>query len=499
MKGQKDSLEIKKERLLNALAKASISNGNKNLMFDEWMSLFSGKYISLKALIYALSIKMPEIITLALEQLSVVLLPDYSKNPLNKSSVLSVLGSSGLSKTEIKSILKEEGIEYSALPKKATHLLLGRNLKEQELYLLTEKIGSVTLLTEEIFFDFCKISRSEDFNNPEAIVQMLLHDDDTNVELGIELMKSNASPKDFLTELYALFLYSENKNIISSCEKLLKIYGSAIFKSRMNKVRKEILTPEFESWLKKSGLKLSTFYRVAYLKDPRAHSFFNRAISLMDEKELNQFLDEAIRCWAFDTRPQHISVPAEVDFERFAPKIYSFHSLKELTINIQPHKFLTLLPKGISALDSLEKLIIIPSLHEFPSELQKLTNLKSLFLNSVQIKNMDNFFSKGFTKLEFLKLHLCRLNRLPVGIGNLSQLKVLDIGGGDLTELSSELRMLKNLEELNIENNKFRELPEILFLMTWLKKLKIKNRWSDIEKRNIEALKLSLPNCEIIY
>jgi Leucine-rich repeat (LRR) protein len=101
--------------------------------------------------------------------------------------------------------------------------------------------------------------------------------------------------------------------------------------------------------------------------------------------------------------------------------------------------------------------------------------------------------------LEYLKLHLCRLDKLPKGIGNLKSLRVLDLSGGDLKELSAEISMLKNLSELNLENNKFKEMPDILYLMSGLKKLRLKNRWSDQEQRNIETLKLSLASCDISF
>jgi Leucine-rich repeat (LRR) protein len=113
--------------------------------------------------------------------------------------------------------------------------------------------------------------------------------------------------------------------------------------------------------------------------------------------------------------------------------------------------------------------------------------------------NLDNVFSRGFEKLEYLKLHLCRLDKLPKGIGNLKSLRVLDLSGGDLKELSAEISMLKNLSELNLENNKFKEMPDILYLMSGLKKLRLKNRWSDQEQRNIETLKLSLASCDISF
>jgi Leucine-rich repeat (LRR) protein len=348
-----------------------------------------------------------------------------------------------------------------------------------------------------LFFDFCKEIRSFDADNPDAIRQLMRHEDDINVEIALELMKSTASPKDFISEIFGIFLISKNDELVAKAEKLLKVYGSAQLKSRLSKVKKDMMNSDFEVWMRDAGVNAGHFYRLAYLKDPRFVSYFNRAVQFLKADELDLFLDDAIRCWAFSSKPQHISVPSDVDFERFAPKIYQCHGLKELTINIQNYNFLKKLPIGISALTDLESLIITPSLAEFPLELQKLPKLKSLFINAVQMINLDNVFNRGFEKLEYLKLHLCRLDRLPKGIGNLKSLRVLDLSGGDLKELSAEISMLKNLSEFNIENNKFKEMPEILYLMSGLKKLKMRNRWSDQELRNIETLRLSLGSCEI--
>ncbi len=502
MKGYlQDSSQQKTERLKKAIAKTPFSQGTTTTMFDQWFDLLCDRKRDFEtdALLYALAIKYPELNDNANERLSDKLTVAFNAATLEEKGCIHVMGNTGLKKTEIKNILKELNIAYSTISEKATHILLGKSLSEEELSLVLENKGKWILLTEPIFFDFCKIARAEGFDNPEAINQLLLHEDEINVELGLELLKSNASPKDFLTEIFGIYLFSKNKELITKAEKLLKVYGSVSLKGKMTKIAKEILTPEFDNWLTAAGLNIGNFYRIAYLKDSRVVSYFNKAIPMLNEQGLDRFLDEAISRWAFSSRPQHVSVPSEVDFERFAHKVYQFGGLKELTVNIQSQKHLKIFPKGISTLSELQSLIIAPSLIEFPLELQKLTKLKSLFLNTVFMSTLDHAFARGFEKLEYLKLHLCRLDRLPKGIGNLQQLKVLDISGGDLVELSPELRQLKNLEELNLENNKFKELPEILFLMTQLKKLKIRNRWTESEIRNIEALKHSLPDCEIIY
>jgi Leucine-rich repeat (LRR) protein len=494
-----DSLLQKTERLRKALIKTSFAAQHISQMLEEWNALLDNKKYSfgITPLLYALAIRYPELNALANEKLGLALMSDYLKNPVQKDSVLSVIGNCGLNKTEIKEILKESDVKYSTVPGKATHLLLGRSLSEDELAIVLENMPGRTLLNESIFFDFCKEIRSFDSANPNAIRQLMMHDDDVNVEIALELMKSTSSPKDFISEIFAIYVVSKNDNLIANAEKILKVYGSAQLKSRLSKVRKDKLQIDFEEWMTNSGINTGHFYRLAYLKD-RYLPYFNRAVQLLKADELDKFLDDAIRCWAFSSRPQHISVPPDVDFERFAPKIYQCLGLKELTINIQNNNFLKKLPQGISALNDLESLIITPSLAEFPVELQRLPSLKSLFINTVQMTNLDNIFSRGFEKLEYLKLHLCRLDKLPKGIGSLKSLRVLDISGGDLKELSPEISLLKNLKELNLENNKFKEMPEILYLMNGLKKLKMKNRWSEQEQRNIETLKMSLSDCEII-
>jgi Leucine-rich repeat (LRR) protein len=496
-----DSLIQKTARLEKALTKTSFAAQHIIQMQAEWEALLINKKnaYSVTPLLYALAIRYPELNALAAEQLESALQSDYLKCPLQSGSTVSIIGNSGLTKTEIKNILKESEVKYSTVPENSTHLLIGRSLSESELTLILELREGRTLLDERIFFDFCSAIRSFDTDNPDAIRQLMMHEDDINVEIALELMKSTASPKDFIAEIFGIYFISKNENLIEKSEKLLKVYGSAQLKSRLSKIKKDALNSEFDQWLREAGINIGHFYRLAYLKDPRHISYFNKAVQLLKSDELDRFLDNAIRCWAFSARPQHISVPSDVDFERFAPKIYQCYGLKELTVNIQNYNFLKKLPPGIAALNQLESLIITPSLAEFPLELQKLPNLKSVFINAVQMTNLDNVFSRGFEKLEYLKLHLCRLDKLPKGIGNLKSLRVLDLSGGDLKELSAEISMLKNLSELNLENNKFKEMPDILYLMSGLKKLRLKNRWSDQEQRNIETLKLSLASCDISF
>jgi hypothetical protein len=164
-------------------------------MNNEESNAFKKYSFGITPLLYALAIRYPELNALANEKLGLALMSDYLKNPVQKDSVLSVIGNCGLNKTEIKEILKESDVKYSTVPGKATHLLLGRSLSEDELAIVLENMPGRTLLNESIFFDFCKEIRSFDSANPNAIRQLMMHDDDVNVEIALELMKSTSSPK----------------------------------------------------------------------------------------------------------------------------------------------------------------------------------------------------------------------------------------------------------------------------------------------------------------
>jgi hypothetical protein len=120
----------------------------------------------------------------------------------------------------------------------------------------------------------------------------MMHDDDVNVEIALELMKSTSSPKDFISEIFAIYVVSKNDNLIANAEKILKVYGSAQLKSRLSKVRKDKLQIDFEEWMTNSGINTGHFYRLAYLKD-RYLPYFNRAVQLLKADELDKFLDDA--------------------------------------------------------------------------------------------------------------------------------------------------------------------------------------------------------------
>jgi Leucine-rich repeat (LRR) protein len=72
-----------------------------------------------------------------------------------------------------------------------------------------------------------------------------------------------------------------------------------------------------------------------------------------------------------------------------------------------------------------------------------------------------------------LVINRCTLKVLPVNIGLMEALKVLDLSSNALEELPWSIVLLKRLETLNLSDNLFRRLPKIVCSLRGLGKLNV--------------------------
>ena len=100
--------------------------------------------------------------------------------------------------------------------------------------------------------------------------------------------------------------------------------------------------------------------------------------------------------------------------------------------------------------------------------------------------------------LEELHIIKSSLRELPVEIGELSHLRVLNIlGGGKLKSVPVSIGRLENLEELNFFRNSLSTLPNSISKLSKLKILNlIENKFSSEERERIRKM---LPNCKVKF
>jgi Leucine-rich repeat (LRR) protein len=506
-----DSPNQHQEQLKESLQRAfEKQEATDSAALAHWMQILLTPYnptLPTTHLLHALTAKHHILNAKSIEWLTQRFEAIYRAKPLIKNRVLTIIGTIHSNKNDLKKSLKSAEISYTTtIDETLTHVLVGHRLKMEEFEQLSTVAEDIVRLTEPMFIQF-QSGLSETFLTGDAVeaaqiqqvAELLLHEDEANIEIGLNLLKSGGVPPELISELFIIYRFSSNTKHSKFAQKLLKIHGSVALQELMPKLKKNWWSLQYEDWLKQTELVPCKIYQYAYLQEPGNHNLLQKAIDSTPATAMTAFLYQAMAKWTLYGEPESISIPAELDFETHKDLIYRQQSLKSIYVDVRAHHRIKTLPKGISQLVNLEKLTIKTALHEFPKEVQQLPALKYLDLNMLSIRELKDIFDSGFQNLQTLFMRQMRIHELPFGIGNLAQLKYLDLQGGDIKALPPDFRQLKNLEELNLNMNRFQTVPDVLFLMPQLKKLHISAYWPEKEIRNLELLREALPDTKVIF
>ena len=116
------------------------------------------------------------------------------------------------------------------------------------------------------------------------------------------------------------------------------------------------------------------------------------------------------------------------------------------------------LPKSLSEMDVLECLGITgDNINRLPDSMADLQNLKQLFLNldlekTLSLKRFPDCICNS-KQLEHLTFLACELEVLPDWLGELSQLKSLNVSHNSLTDMPISLVQLEGLGNLDLTYN----------------------------------------------
>lgn len=157
------------------------------------------------------------------------------------------------------------------------------------------------------------------------------------------------------------------------------------------------------------------------------------------------------------------------NFSLFAQEDGEYYSLEEaLAAN----------PQDVRSLDLSEE-----TFQTLPNSLKTFTKLKELSINSLELEDLGDFWS-AFPELEYLDLDDNEISSLPPSFTKLQKLKTLYLADNKLSEEAlSQIAQLKQLEELNLSNNK------TLTNANWNALASLQNL------KTIELLQLNLKTC----
>lgn len=137
-------------------------------------------------------------------------------------------------------------------------------------------------------------------------------------------------------------------------------------------------------------------------------------------------------------------------------------------------------PDFIVELKNLEKLSLENNhIENVPKHIGRLRKLKELYLGGNNLNDLP--FMETLSKLKILYLNDNNFSKIPKHIGALIDLQVLSFANtkdqateesprNNISEITNDLKRLVNLEQLNLNDNKIRFIPELVFAK-W-KKLK---------------------------
>jgi len=183
------------------------------------------------------------------------------------------------------------------------------------------------------------------------------------------------------------------------------------------------------------------------------------------------------------------------DIEEIPRNLTGLENLKYLNVS---HNYITEIPDSINELKSLKSLIVddsdiseisenikdLKNLEELaislynttlPESIKELKNLKTLTYRTSETKGVQEFpeILKVLTNLEELNLENQNIGKIPDYIKEFKKLKKLYLSDNVITEIPESLAELESLEVLDLYNNDIKELPEFLNSMKNLKDFNI--------------------------
>lgn len=425
----------------------------------------------------------------------------FDKNGLSSGDTLVALGKATLPKNEIRSILKENGVNYQTkIDAQTTHILVG-NSGITDYSLLSDK--EHTLVSQQAFQQYVNtikkpyLLEQENKNSFDHLSGLLLSQNLENQSLGIELLQGGGTPKELLTELFIVFKFSEDKKIAAKAKKLLSANASKEIleklKLRINlKIVKDYYKTEnkLERLTEGTSLEVWKIAQYAYryrpkvwapkvplgLKNAPKDIAINFLVEVVRAMSSNSYTIEPNLLPHIQLLYQNCTFLKDIKFHRIAQNI-----------------------DGISSLTQLEKITyyFVKDAH-IPNDLYLLPNLKSIRLTQTYSKNwaslltqlsqittfkklsiwhsMETGLHPDISKIQQLEHFVCNRTLLSTqSIAVLAQLPHLKYLNLDTTSehLDDRYLALENLEALSFHNETIYQVTPRIAEFKYLKSLRL--------------------------
>nr|MBK9653711.1 leucine-rich repeat domain-containing protein [Bacteroidota bacterium] len=160
--------------------------------------------------------------------------------------------------------------------------------------------------------------------------------------------------------------------------------------------------------------------------------------------------------------------------------------------------FLILSASKVNAQVTLDSSMIKKEYSNLEEALKEPENVFRLNLSNQNFKMPSDSIWMKFINLEYLSLKNDHLKVIPLGLGNLKKLSVLDLSGNDFQVLPPSFSNLENLTELFLNDEKKIDFNTSLMIISKLPNLRILHLENDNLKSMPQSL-LSFSHLEKLY
>ncbi len=377
--------------------------------------------IPLISLFKALSIKFPPIQEIALNYLLKAEKRELKKNPIQKSSGITILGNTQTKKTEFKQRITKLGLTYATkITAKTTHVILAKGAKN---YDNCDKEGLV-FISEQSFHNFLKkadtLYLEEDTaseHDIENLRALLTAKDPDSVALGVEMLKSMGVPQDLITELCLVvkngFIPSKTR---TKARKILMLNCSDNLKEQFSIYKKLFISPSINTDARFFGYHITSFgYEteldlskvglyiakqvgkydpifLKYIKDSDLHFEFLEQCFETGEKFTVSTETFSDLSYLFKVKRQmNLWVNSMEDYEFLKEK---FHKLKLMSLNLY-NLPITELPPNLDKIKTLYTLQIPKTkIAEFPKELEAMRHIRNVYVADNAFTDDESSFNQ---------------------------------------------------------------------------------------------------------
>ena len=327
-------------------------------------------------------------------------------------------------------------------------------------------------------------------SDQRKILELLTHDDEENVVLGLSLLETLIQDKESLYTILNFFVPPKKMSDLESglyefCHEHRILYWML-----------GRLASWGETWVHEIE-ELELDYEYIELIEPLKDLKGLRTLALVVE-ETKPFLPPWIKDFSslkrLDLNDNHLHVLSTEEWKTFFSRLCQIPNLTHLEMRSNQ---LGCLPATIGNLEHLEELqLFYNQVSMVPESIGNLRSMRCLNLSSNQITALPESIG-NLTQLTELDLYNNQLSSVPESIGNLTNLNVIRFGDNKISHLPSSIGKLQKLEFFDVCHNKIKEIPPSLWSIKGLNQLWLSaNEISSLSEEignliNIENISLS--------